>query len=62
MKRKKIIKLKEITFNKKWLKTNILRSVELDYPWTVTPLFDGHHSTHAFQQKALSGLPRVQEP
>jgi len=44
------------------LKINIPQSVELDYPRTVAPFFGDHHPAHALQQKAQSGLARVQEP
>jgi hypothetical protein len=44
------------------LKTNIPQSADFDYQLIVTSLFGGHHSTHAFQQKALSSLARVQKP
>jgi hypothetical protein len=41
---------------KKWLKINILQSVELGYQWTTVPFFGGHYSIHAFQQKSFIGL------
>ena len=47
---------------KKWFKTNVPQSVELDCRWTVAPFFGGYHSAYAFPQKASLGLTHIQEP
>ena len=46
---------------KKWLKTNIPQSVELNYPRTVASFFGIHHSVYVVPLKAPLGFTHVQE-